>query len=589
MSQPTVSHASRERTSWKHRCSQPPAPPPAQPLSPKPAPTAAPADSKKPKARQGASSNESLQQLCVGAQTALGLGDLGRARELADRAIVHRDAGNFPACWLLHGVACLNGGDHEAAVGSFQQVLKRDASNWQAHVNLATCYSALDQSTTSLQHAQAAAKLQPKLLAVQLTLVNALRLEATAPEQSHPKRSRLLQEALEAGRLAKRLFQEPQPPGVPHEAPHCALGEVLVELGHAEEAWSLAVEAASLAGDGGGKPLAEACILAGRVQAELLQRFEPALDAFQKATLQLHAESAKARATQLRTRIITQALRQGLAAQPGDIFISTFPKSGTTWMQQVICMLHGEPPEVDIQMRAPYVEAAVATCVFSLAKLRQLPAPRIFKTHAAWEDLPVAGCSDTSLPRHAKAVIVVRDPRDVMVSLYYHSKSIKGISYEGSWDDWFEDFLGGTAPLPMSAATGAEGKDSKGDWFSHTLGWWQMSVAHPEQVLWVRYEEMLAQPLESVRKVAAFCAPPGVSDEVAFLERIVHASSFGEMKQRHDSDAANDELRNQGGTSHFRKGQSGDWRGHLSAEQTKRFAEVMAKRLRGSGLEVAFD
>ena len=38
---------------------------------------------------------------------------------------------------------------------------------------------------------------------------------------------------------------------------------------------------------------------------------------------------------------VDQPLAPGLAAQPGDIFISTFPKSGTTWMQQVVCMLHG--------------------------------------------------------------------------------------------------------------------------------------------------------------------------------------------------------------------------------------------------------
>ena len=37
----------------------------------------------------------------------------------------------------------------------------------------------------------------------------------------------------------------------------------------------------------------------------------------------------------------------------------------------------------------------------------------------------------------------------------------------------------------------------------------------------------------------------------------------------------------------LRKGQAGDWRAHLSAEQAARFEALLAERLRGSGLERA--
>jgi hypothetical protein len=75
----------------------------------------------------------------------------------------------------------------------------------------------------------------------------------------------------------------------------------------------------------------------------------------------------------------------------------------------------------------------------------------------------------------------------------------------------------------------------------------------------------------------------------SLLREIVHASSFGEMKQRHDACEENNEMRNAGGTSHFRKGQSGDWRRHLSAAQRERFGRVMVERLKGSGLDDAFE
>ena len=47
--------------------------------------------------------------------------------------------------------------------------------------------------------------------------------------------------------------------------------------------------------------------------------------------------------------------------------------------------------------------------------------------------------------------------------------------------------------------------------------------------------------------------------------------------------------RNAGESAHFRKGKAGDWRSHLSAAQAERFDALLAERLRGSGLERAFD
>ena len=65
---------------------------------------------------------------------------------------------------------------------------------------------------------------------------------------------------------------------------------------------------------------------------------------------------------------------------------------------------------------------------FSLATLNAMAPPRIFKTHAAWPQLPTAGCTPHGPHEDTRVVVVVRDPRDVCVSLYYHSRSIRGTS-----------------------------------------------------------------------------------------------------------------------------------------------------------------
>ena len=362
---------------------------------------------------------ETYEGLLRDASEAASRGDLYTAKEAIAKALEHKDMGNSPTAYMMHGALCLQQGEWLPAKKSLAKAYKRAPGDWQINTNLASACLHLGKYDLAVQHAGKACQLQPRVAAARLILIQALRGMATESEESEKKG--VLTAALNAGKEALRIYasKEPQPAGANSEPPMCAVGEVLVDLGELDEAWSLAVQAADAAGQSG--PLmGNACILAGRVQ-EAAGQYEKALDAYQKATMQQSSGSHE-RATALRTNLITKALRHALPAVEGDVFITTYPKSGTTWMQQVVCMLSGEPADVDIQMRAPYIEAAIATSIFSLERLRRLKPPRLFKTHAGWEDLPVAGCTDNAPPRHAKVVVVVRDPRDVMVSLYFHSK-----------------------------------------------------------------------------------------------------------------------------------------------------------------------
>ena len=98
------------------------------------------------------------------------------------------------------------------------------------------------------------------------------------------------------------------------------------------------------------------------------------------------------------------------------------------------------------------------------------------------------------------------------------------------------------------------------------------------------HEDLLESPLEQVRKVARFLGGRFAAHDDAALERIVDASSFGEMKKRHETEE-NTSMRNEGEAGHFRKGKAGDWRDHFSEAHTRRFRGTMRARLSGSGLE----
>ena len=334
-------------------------------------------------------------------------GDLERAQELARRCMEAAPQSTQAA--YLHGTIAMQRQDESTAIASLQLALQADASNWMAATNLASLLLRADQAVQAVPAARAIVRRVPGFIAGQVLLATAL--------QGAGK----LNAAADAAREAVRLEAagEPQPVQTKCNSPRVVLGEILCDLGELHEAWELAVQSAGAADEierreargAGAALMAAACILAGRVQSEAGQ-YEKALDSYAKA---MKLEPATQRASALRNGIITKALRAGLPAQPGDVFIATYPKSGTTWMQQVVCMLLGEPADVDIQTRAPYIEAAIATTIFSLASLRAMARPRIFKTHASFDDLPVAGCSASAPPAHSVVVVVVRDPRDVMV------------------------------------------------------------------------------------------------------------------------------------------------------------------------------
>ena len=101
----------------------------------------------------------------------------------------------------------------------------------------------------------------------------------------------------------------------------------------------------------------------------------------------------------------------GLAYQPDptDIFITTPAKCGTTWMQQIVHGLRtrGSMDFDEITRVVPWIEMAADMGIDIHAP--QAAQPRAFKTHRTLSDVPKGG----------KYIIVVRDPKDALLSHYH--------------------------------------------------------------------------------------------------------------------------------------------------------------------------
>ncbi|KAF8715414.1 hypothetical protein HU200_027061 [Digitaria exilis] len=131
-----------------------------------------------------------------------------------------------------------------------------------------------------------------------------------------------------------------------------------------------------------------------------------------------------------------------------------------------------------------------------------------------------------------------------------------------------------------------EGSCLSGPIWDHVLGYWNASKASPERVLFLRYEEMLRDPVGNVPFSPA-------EEEAGVAMDVVRLCSFDNLKDLKVNKEASDLGSSSplGGvresafvnSSYFRRGQAGDWVNHMTPEMAQRLDAAMEERLRGSG------
>lgn len=70
---------------------------------------------------------------------------------------------------------------------------------------------------------------------------------------------------------------------------------------------------------------------------------------------------------------------------------------------------------------------------------------------------------------------------------------------------------------------------NNGSWFNHVLEWWEAANADPEHVLFLTYEQMLADPEEQIRKIADFAGIVCTAETLAKASAVVQRVSQGRV------------------------------------------------------------
>src|SRR5918998_5505162 len=122
--------------------------------------------------------------------------------------------------------------------------------------------------------------------------------------------------------------------------------------------------------------------------------------------------------TRYRSIVADSGRWDGFAFRPGDVVISTPPKSGTTWTQMLCALLIFDGPDfpAPLEQMSPWLDMSIRPLGEVTAALAAQTHRRFIKTHTPLDGLP--------LHPDVTYLVVGRDPRDVMISWEHHDANM---------------------------------------------------------------------------------------------------------------------------------------------------------------------
>ncbi|KAB1269539.1 Sulfotransferase 4A1 [Camelus dromedarius] len=177
--------------------------------------------------------------------------------------------------------------------------------------------------------------------------------------------------------------------------------------------------------------------------------------------------------------------------------IVTYPKSGTSLLQEVVYLVSqgADPDEIglmNIDEQLPVLEYPQP----GLDIIKELTSPRLIKSHLPYRFLP----SDLH-NGDSKVIYMARNPKDLVVSYYQFHRSLRTMSYRGTFQEFCRRFM--------------NDKLGYGSWFEHVQEFWEHRM--DANVLFLKYEDMHRDLVTMVEQLARFL---GVSCDKAQLESL---------------------------------------------------------------------
>ncbi|KAK6925166.1 Sulfotransferase domain [Dillenia turbinata] len=256
-------------------------------------------------------------------------------------------------------------------------------------------------------------------------------------------------------------------------------------------------------------------------------------------------------------------------AHPSDIVLATPHKGGTTWLNALAFAIVTR--DRFNSSTSPLLTSLSHDCVRNLAlpSLREVPkTPLLGAFHTPYVSLP-----KSILASGCKIVYMCREPKDLFVSQWYFLQSLS--KEQVSLEEAIALFCEDASPF--------------GTYWDHVLGYWKASLQRPNEVLFLKYEDMKRSTMDQVKKLAEFMGYPFSPEEETEgkVKNVVDFCSFDNLRNLEVNKTGFVEVTEELKVSNnlfYRRGEVGDWENHLTREMQERIDRITEERFTSWGL-----